>query len=205
MRPFGTMQKADVSSHSKNRSHEQALEILAKRKDMDCQWEKLVMTNKVQKLQKLQGSANRVRASLFLAQQELAVTKFPSLLEYSHAAGVNNCDPKGPHSSVTSSWGFIEATDVVLLQKDSELLRSALMHSIIVDATTDCEEWFVVMVRLLKPNGRVRLMFWELLHVPDEVSETLTTAVLGLYNLGDGGAWRWRCRGEHVCCALFCP
>ena len=62
------------------------------------------------------------------------------------------------------------------------------MHSIIVDATTDCEEWFVVMVRLLQPNGRVGLMLWELLHFLDEVSETLVTAVLGLYN----------CEGIHI-------
>ena len=118
MLPLGTMQKADVSSHNKNRNHEQAVEILAKHKDMDSQWKKLVMTNNVQKIQKLRGSANRIRVSLFLAQRELAVTKFPNLLKYSHAASVNNCNPKDPHCSVTSSWGFIESTNVVLFQKD---------------------------------------------------------------------------------------
>ena len=37
------------------------------------------------------------------------------------------------HASIKSAWSFVDAVDVVVLQEDSELIRSAYMHGLILD------------------------------------------------------------------------
>ena len=71
------------------------------------------------------------------------------MIEFCKKRGMENISASS-HASIKSAWSFVDAVDVVVLQQDSELIRSAYMHGLILDPVNfGAVEWaFTSMGRI---------------------------------------------------------
>ncbi|KAF4703384.1 hypothetical protein FOZ62_020953, partial [Perkinsus olseni] len=135
------------------------------------------------RLEKLEAKRDLVKCAFWLAQEEVAIAKFPSLLKMITSLSKSTVDATY-HSSAHSAWSFLESADVELLHRDVEVLKSSQCHCIILDSTSEDVEWLAVLARCFDTTDcrDVKVVFWDLLHVSDTKSHTIVDAVLELYD-----------------------
>ena len=142
-RPWGKMhlfasegkitQKSDIKWHSTTSSHAKAVELLGKRKTQGLPhlWAKSAEAILAEKEDKLfQDMANKARSILYLSQEEIAVRKYPRLLDLCRVCGAENCETTGNnsgHSSVATGWTLVEAAHRVVSQENVNIIRNSKM------------------------------------------------------------------------------
>ena len=84
--------------------------------------------------------ANKARAVLFLAEEEVALRKYTSLLDLLKSAGAKNCETsgvEGHHGSGNAAWEIVEAAAEVVKEQNLALIQSATQVSIILSLTSE--------------------------------------------------------------------
>ncbi|KAF4649659.1 hypothetical protein FOL47_001852 [Perkinsus chesapeaki] len=181
-RDASRVQKSIVVAHNTEKNHVESLKLHTSRTTNDSFWSKQNEKVDEARLVKLKSKRDLVKCALWLAREELAVAKFPSLLRMVNTLSQCQIDTTY-HSSVYSCWQFLESADVQLLSRDVSVIKGSAFHSLILDSTSEDCEWLVILARcydITSPH-KVQVAFWDLIHVPNTQSQTVAESVLSLY------------------------
>ena len=192
MRPFtgsngNAMIKTEVMLHCNSKDHHSSLDIIAKREHglpaiMQRQAE---VAQAVKEGKDFEEMANKARTVLFLAEEEVALRKYTSLLDLLKSAGAKNCETsgvEGHHGSGNAAWEIVEAAAEIVKEQNLALIQSATQVSIILDLTSEDLEWMIVYAKVAQTNGKIRTVFWELSHIENGCGDTIASCVIGLFD-----------------------
>ena len=158
-RPFirgkGNLAKTELTFHNASIVHKASLLKEKDRQAFGIQ-ERLVRDAEADKerreKEELDVVRNKIRATLWLAGEAVALRKFHSLLDMMVESGSKFCETSGEgayHASENSCWQFIESADMVINRQDTSLIRNSVAFSLVVDTTTDGLEWLAVLARVI--------------------------------------------------------
>ena len=123
---------------------------------------------------------NNLCAVLFLSREEFSINTYPEMIEFCKKRGMENISASS-HASIKSAWSFVDAVDVVL-QEDSELIRSAYMHGLILDPVNfGAVEWLVICARCVTSQGKIVTVFWDAACIPDGSAISIKNALVEVY------------------------
>ncbi|KAF4736781.1 hypothetical protein FOZ62_030661 [Perkinsus olseni] len=139
------------------------------------------------RLEKLKAKRDLLKCAFSLAQEEVAIAKFSSLLRMITSLFKSTVDAT-QHSSAHSAWSFLESADIELIHKDVEVLKSSQCHCIILDSTSEDVEWLAVLARCFDETDsrEVKVVLLDLLHIADTKLHAIVNAVLQLYDRDSG-------------------
>ena len=161
------LQKSLLTDHSKENRHLSALEICKEQDKNKIFWSSKEEKALKEREKKSKECENNLRAMFFLSREEFSINTYPAMIEFCKKRGMENISASS-HASIKSAWSFVDAVDVVVLQEDSELIRSAYMHGLILDPVNfGAVEWLVICARCVTSQGKIVTVFWDAACVPD--------------------------------------
>lgn len=126
-------------SHGKDGNHAESIKLAATREVNNSFWKGQASRLEAEKDKKLMGYSPLVQNAIWLAREEISIVKFESLAEHCKLLGSSLSTEF--HVTRYSSWEFIESIDIVIMRKNADTIRNAVMYGIILDTVIDSDEW----------------------------------------------------------------
>ena len=165
-----------LSRHARSKDHRDAVKERVLRRDMTVCTQRVLSENEL-------AIMSAMRATYWLAKEELASSKFPSLINLLKLTGVNCLENLHVGANATymhhdSFSKMQDAIDQCIHETTVDKLCTCDAYGLIVDESTDISitKKLVLYARVVK-DGRVTTLFLKNIEIPDGKAETIMEAI----------------------------
>ncbi|KAF4653155.1 hypothetical protein FOL47_010667, partial [Perkinsus chesapeaki] len=194
-------------------NHAESVKLAAAREVNNSFWKGQVSRMEAEKDKRLMGYSPLVQNAIWLAREEISIVKFESLAEHCKLLGSSLSTEF--HATRYSSWEFIESIDIVLMRKNADTIRNAVMHGIILDTVIDsahraqrmslpgCSRArkLAVLARCIDSEGVCQVILWDLITIGDGKGATIAEAIRNLHirdNIDVSRCYSWTSDGASA-------